>query len=336
MIKVSICIPAYRQVEFLRRTLESIRGQDFHDYEVIVTDDSPDDAVERLVQEFSLNGRLRYIRNPSPLGSPENWNECIRLARGELVKIMHHDDFFANAAALGKFVALMDEHPAAMFGFSATLVEDVNTGQLRVHAPTDRQLQLLRLKPHVLFAGNCIGSPSATVYRRSLGLQYDRAMKWLVDLDFYISVLREWPCFAYSPEPLISTPTNASHQVTEVCRDNAGIELFEYCRLFSKLDDSAREDLLVKETWLRILGKYRIMKLGDFRRHGVAMPVESEYFRRLLARPSFRFVVRWSIADIRQEALRCFYRYYPCLPPYVRRPLKWVRNCVLRLLRSGA
>jgi cellulose synthase/poly-beta-1,6-N-acetylglucosamine synthase-like glycosyltransferase len=38
-IKVSICIPTYQQVEYLKKTLDSIQFQDFHDYEIIVTDD---------------------------------------------------------------------------------------------------------------------------------------------------------------------------------------------------------------------------------------------------------------------------------------------------------
>jgi glycosyltransferase involved in cell wall biosynthesis len=109
MTKVSICIPAYKQVQFLRVTLESILSQRFTDYEVNITDDSPDDSVEQLVKEFLLDGRIRYSHNPKQLGSPENWNECIRSARGELIKIMHHDDHFTDADSLGRFVDMLQK-----------------------------------------------------------------------------------------------------------------------------------------------------------------------------------------------------------------------------------
>jgi len=319
MIKVSICIPAYRQVEYLRLTLESIRAQNFKDYEVVVTDDSPDDSVEKLVAEFPLDGRLSYWRNPVPLGSPENWNACIRRARGELIKILHHDDHFTDAESLGRFVVLLDAHPEADFGFSATNIIDVSGKFSRTHCPTDKQLANLLDRPHSLFEGNCVGAPSATIYRRKVPLEYDGGMKWLVDLDFYIRVLSINPHFAFTSQALITTPTNAEHQVTESCRDNVTVELFEYSRLFSKLDPTWRDDPQVIGTWVRLFLKYRIRQLADFRRFGVATPPETEYFDTLL-RQMRKFPLR-----------KLFYRCYPHVPPYIRGPIRWARNLAISL-----
>jgi cellulose synthase/poly-beta-1,6-N-acetylglucosamine synthase-like glycosyltransferase len=38
--RVSICIPAYEQPDYLKVTLDSIIMQDFDDYEIVITDDS--------------------------------------------------------------------------------------------------------------------------------------------------------------------------------------------------------------------------------------------------------------------------------------------------------
>jgi glycosyltransferase involved in cell wall biosynthesis len=70
--KVSICIPAYKQTGPLQKTLESVQMQGFLDYEIVLTDDSPDDAVEKLARSFSFGNKLRYFRNPTlcnPAGS---------------------------------------------------------------------------------------------------------------------------------------------------------------------------------------------------------------------------------------------------------------------------
>ena len=48
MVKVSICVPAYKNPVGVERLLESIKVQSFTDYEVVVTDDSPDGSVEEL------------------------------------------------------------------------------------------------------------------------------------------------------------------------------------------------------------------------------------------------------------------------------------------------
>ena len=61
--KVSICIPAYKRTVFLRRLLQSIEMQTFKDFEVIVSDDSDDDSVFQLVNEFSKNINILYFKN---------------------------------------------------------------------------------------------------------------------------------------------------------------------------------------------------------------------------------------------------------------------------------
>jgi glycosyltransferase involved in cell wall biosynthesis len=319
-VKVSICIPAYRQVDFLRATLKSVAMQDFGDYELIVSDDSPDDSVRDLLAEFAFGDRLTYVRNAPALGSPENWNAGIRLARGELVKILHHDDRFTRPDSLRGFVRLLDDDPQADFGFSATLVEDVHSGLERIHRPTDEQLEELRQDPAALFLGNFVGAPSATICRRSAALDYDRRMKWLVDVDYYVRALMANGRFAYTPQPLIGTPTNAVHQVTEICRDDATIELSEALLLYGKLSPAQRQHPNVRRGWRHLFTRYRLRKLKHFERHGVPVPQEDqEYFEELMRQP----LTRWHLLlTPRLLALKVFYRLYPHVPSFIRRLIK--------------
>src|SRR5439155_18647369 len=83
---VSICIPAYKRVEFLKRLLESISIQSFKDFEVIITDDSPTNEVYELSQAYKDKFTLFYSKNAVAVGTPENWNEAIRHAKGEWIK----------------------------------------------------------------------------------------------------------------------------------------------------------------------------------------------------------------------------------------------------------
>ena len=46
---ISICIPAYKNTTYVGRLLDSISEQTFTDYEVVVTDDSPDDSVKNFL-----------------------------------------------------------------------------------------------------------------------------------------------------------------------------------------------------------------------------------------------------------------------------------------------
>ncbi len=322
-MKVSICIPAYRQVEYLSETLQSLLTQDFQDFEVIVTDDSPDDSVRDLLARFDFDERLHYVHNSPALGSPENWNAALRLAQGEYVKILHHDDHFIRPDALRLFVKLLDDAPHADFGFCATLVNHVDVGIQRIHCASNRQLADLAKDPASLFVGNCIGAPSATICRRSASLDYDRRMKWLVDIDYYYRMLMNNGRFVCTTEALIATPTNAGHQVTESCRDNGVVELGEAMLLFEKFSSKQRENPLVKQGWMILFRRFKMRKLDDFSRYGLQVPLENSekdgYFTALLRHP---YTIWHLLMDPKILAKKTFYRLYPYVPTPIRNMLK--------------
>src|SRR5688500_14571649 len=114
---ISICIPAYKNTLFLKRLLDSIAEQTYQDYEVIITDDSPDDIVEKFVQGYQKIPSIFYYRNPYSLGTPENWNEAIRKSTGTWIKLMHNDDWFSGPDSLALFYAAIQ--PGKDFIFSA-------------------------------------------------------------------------------------------------------------------------------------------------------------------------------------------------------------------------
>ncbi|WP_341840076.1 glycosyltransferase family A protein [Chitinophaga caseinilytica] len=55
----------------LERCLHSLRLQEHADFEVIVTDDSPDDSVADLVRDFRAGFPIRYEKIPPPSVPPK-------------------------------------------------------------------------------------------------------------------------------------------------------------------------------------------------------------------------------------------------------------------------
>jgi glycosyltransferase involved in cell wall biosynthesis len=103
---LSVMIPTYNSGDFLRETLRSVVTQDLgpRTMEIAIidncsTDDDPFAAAREIAGE-----RIRLYRQPSNVGAIENFNTCIRRARGWWVHILHADDvvepgFFAHARA---------------------------------------------------------------------------------------------------------------------------------------------------------------------------------------------------------------------------------------------
>src|SRR5687768_7063529 len=97
---ISVCVPAYKHAQYLERLFDSLVSQTFRDFEVVVTDDSPDTSVINLVERFSAKLNINYHKNTRALGTPENWNQAMKLATGEWVKLMHDDDWFDSDDSL--------------------------------------------------------------------------------------------------------------------------------------------------------------------------------------------------------------------------------------------
>jgi glycosyltransferase involved in cell wall biosynthesis len=90
---ISVCVPTYNGVKYLRECLDSILVQSFENFEVIIVDDQSIDATFDLAQEYvARNARIRLFRNPRNLGMVGNWNRCLDLAEGDWIKYLFQDD----------------------------------------------------------------------------------------------------------------------------------------------------------------------------------------------------------------------------------------------------
>ena len=233
-MKVSVCIPAYKQIKYLKKLLDSIALQTYTDFEIILTDDTPDDSVFSFIKKHPLTEQISYYKNNPAKGSPANWNEAIRLAKGDYIKIMHHDDWFYFPDSLEKFVGVMENNPGVGFAFSASRIKYANWFKRRINRLTPEQFKEIEADPVNLFLANKVGGPSATIYRRGENMNFDELLVWLVDIDFYISFFSGATSVFYIDEPLICTITNAAHSITTEVQQNAGVEIFENFYVFNK------------------------------------------------------------------------------------------------------
>jgi glycosyltransferase involved in cell wall biosynthesis len=235
MVKVSICIPTYNQVEYLKKCIQSILVQDYLDYEIVISDDSTNDSVKSYIDSLSLNEKISYYRNSPSLGSPENWNASIYRAKGKYIKIMHHDDFFTTATSLANFVKLLDENPNVDLAFSSSRVWYINRNLVLKSTCSKDDLNRIKNDYYYLFFKNLINAPSATIYRKSIKLKFDNRFKWLVDVDFYISLLENNNNIAYDDNELICITNGVIGQVTQQIQYDKIIQVKEHLILFSKI-----------------------------------------------------------------------------------------------------
>ena len=117
MPTVSVIIPNYNHARFLRQRIESVMGQTYRDFEVILLDDCSTDESRSIITEYAKDPKVRIEFNEVNSGSTfKQWNKGIRLARGEYIWVAESDDY-ADDRFLGRLVSVLDAEPEAAFAY---------------------------------------------------------------------------------------------------------------------------------------------------------------------------------------------------------------------------
>jgi glycosyltransferase involved in cell wall biosynthesis len=91
--RVSIGMPVHDGERYLRTALDALLCQTFADFEVIIADNASTDGTDAICREYAgADPRIRYLRNPTDLGSLRNFNLTFEHARGAYFKWAAHDD----------------------------------------------------------------------------------------------------------------------------------------------------------------------------------------------------------------------------------------------------
>jgi glycosyltransferase involved in cell wall biosynthesis len=106
--RVSICLPSLNTFPFLQERIDSIFGQTFTDWELVVTDSYSEDGSWELFQRLAREDDRVSIAQ-APRGLYPSWNHCLRRARGEFVYVATSDDTMA-LDCLEKMVAALSAH----------------------------------------------------------------------------------------------------------------------------------------------------------------------------------------------------------------------------------
>ena len=111
-MKISIITATFNSGRTVAGTLESVLGQDYGDYELIVKDGgSVDDTLEICRRyEPRFGGRMRIIAEADK-GIYDAMNQGIAAATGDVVGILNSDDFYTASDILSEVARAFGEHP---------------------------------------------------------------------------------------------------------------------------------------------------------------------------------------------------------------------------------
>jgi teichuronic acid biosynthesis glycosyltransferase TuaG len=92
---VSIILPYYKKINFIKKTLASIKSQTYTNYEIIfIYDDECKKDLKEINKLINKNKKIKLIINKINLGAGKSRNIGINLSKGKYISFIDADDFW--------------------------------------------------------------------------------------------------------------------------------------------------------------------------------------------------------------------------------------------------
>ena len=179
----TICVPIWgakgEGTEYLNSNLTSIKNQSFTDFEVVISDHSIDDSLQKIVESWEPILNIKYIRYDKGRGliSP-NINNALKHASGKYIKILYQDDIFYNENSLDDIAKHLIENPE---------INWLVTGCVDTPDLIDVANIVNPVYHHNIHLGtNTIGCPSVLTLKNDEDKIYlDETLRFLDDVEYY-------------------------------------------------------------------------------------------------------------------------------------------------------
>ena len=179
--EVTVIIPAHNSAHTVERAVQSVLGQSFHDFEIILVDDASSDPAVETVESLD-DVRVRIIRRAKNGGTAEARNTGIRESNGTYIALLDADDMWLPKKLEIQVSAL--RQASQQIAASCTGSWIIQAGTVRRHIPAQPQSWLKSL-----LMGTDLGSGTTLLIRRSaydtVGF-YDNKFARYEDLDWLL------------------------------------------------------------------------------------------------------------------------------------------------------
>lgn len=131
-MKISIITATYNSEATVKDTFESIFGQSYKDFELIVVDGASKDSTLEIVKSYCQMhpDNMKYISEPDK-GIYDAMNKGIHLATGDIIGILNSDDFYYDENVLLDINKAFEENRTDCVFGNLVYVDANNTSKIR-------------------------------------------------------------------------------------------------------------------------------------------------------------------------------------------------------------
>ena len=127
-MKVSIITITYNSEATLKDTIESVVNQSYNDIEYIIVDGKSTDNSLSIIESYK--DKISKVISEKDKGLYDALNKGIALATGDLIGIIHSDDFYTNNFVIEKIVKSIEENNSDAVYADLYYVDKVYTNKI--------------------------------------------------------------------------------------------------------------------------------------------------------------------------------------------------------------
>jgi len=189
---ISIILPTYNRVDLLRRSIDSVLSQTFHDWELIIVDDGSTDDTKTLVMRYQAqDARVRYIRQEKSNQSIAR-NAGAREAKGKYLGFLDSDDEFLPNRIESQLQSQRSS-PGIRMSFCASSIYEDDGALIRSKLEVPLPQMVGEIYPYVLSIFGNVITTAAVMMERTLFFEaggFDPAMIECEDIDLWARASR--------------------------------------------------------------------------------------------------------------------------------------------------
>lgn len=184
-MKVSIITSCFNRHSTIGQAIESVLAQDYTNIEYIVIDGASTDGSMQIINSYK--GKITEIISEPDNGMYEALNKGIRIATGDIIGLVHSDDFLFAKDTISKIVMTFKQTNADFIYGNGLFVDSIDTNKIIRNWESGKYSKWkvkhgwLPLHPTCYIKKSCIDK---------LGL-YDESYKIAADSDFLVRYLYE-------------------------------------------------------------------------------------------------------------------------------------------------
>lgn len=193
---VSVIIPNYNHARYLEQRLDSVFGQTYPNFEVIILDDCSTDNSLEVINRYKDNPHLsQIVINETNSGSTfKQWDKGINLAHGEIIWIAESDDW-CELNLLEELIKAFLHNSGTVLAYNSTLVlYDDGYEANRLYIGKNQYMSGMRYIKHYLSLFNWIMNASCAIFSKKAALKAKpdyKEYKGAGDYLFWIEIAKQ-------------------------------------------------------------------------------------------------------------------------------------------------